>query len=169
MKYWTKQKGSSARECCQKLDEPSPVSQRKSLGYSGLDRSNRLESRRVSFRAEGSDASPDGPPILRTATPLHQPLCFQAVDELGDVRANAMQPVGEAPQRHGLASLNELIHRVELRHRKSDGRERRLQPLMQLLGGAEHGDQRSVIGTGAERNVGRGGHTVHALNYMIVM
>ena len=123
----------------------------------------------MALDANGGDPGPDRPAVLAAAAPLHEPLGFEAVHELGDVRADTVEPASQTPEGHRLGGPNQLIHRVELRHGQPHASERRLEALVQLLGSTEHGDQSAVIGSGPEGLIGIDSCTVHTLNYTPVM
>jgi hypothetical protein len=124
----------------------------------------------VAFETEWGDLRTDGAPVLAAAPPLHEPFGLEPIDELRDVGPDTMKLTGQAAERHRLPRADELLHRVELRHREADRYERRLEPTLELLGRSEHGNEGPLIGAGSDGAAGSGvgERVVHVLKYMLV-
>jgi len=147
MKYVLRERSSSAECETQQSDELGALRGVGAVGDLLLDRTDGPDAGGVALLAEWGELGANGAAILAAGAALDQPVRLEAVDELGDVGADAAQPAGEVTQRERVIALHELIERVELGERKADSAERFLEPVLQLLRGLENRDERALVGT----------------------
>ena len=148
MKYVGGGKSSSAEGEAQQSDELGALGGVGAAGDLLLNGADGLDAGGVPLLAEGGELGADGAAILIAGAAFDEPVGLEPVDELSDVGADAAQPAGEVPQGQGSLTLHELLEGVELGDRQAHGAERLLEPVLQLLGGLEHGHERAAVRTG---------------------
>ena len=152
-----------------------PVSGRDARREIGLESPDGRGACRMSLAAERSDDGMDGAPIVGRCGALDQPVALEAIGELRDIGAHALERAGEGAEPGRPSRRDEDVERLVLGDRQPDLGKRGLEPTLDAARGVEEDEhrlgQRGLDGwLGGLRKRGDAGrcYTIHVMNYTVL-
>ena len=119
-----------------------PIGRRHLLGELGLDPVDGRSALGMTTAPERSDNGVHGTTIVGRRHPLDEPVAFEAVGELGDVAAHAVQRARERAQARRRIRLHEHVECLELRDGEAHLAERIFEAALDAPRGVEQDEHR---------------------------